>query len=321
MPIRSRRGFTLIELLVVIAIIAVLIALLLPAVQQAREAARRTQCKNHLKQWGLALHNYHDTHNRLPYGSMGLNNGTPQTNNFGWHVMVLPFIEQNNLYAQFNPSLNFNNTTLVNGVSNYSLKTATVPLFFCPSAREADRVGDSETVGGIAQVPTTVNYYGIAGAKGPRPAPATGNYSITGNPTANHGGVALNGLLTRNTSKKFGDCTDGLSNTFLVGEISAQNLSGWSRSYRAWTQGSLTANGDSATYAHKNIQWPISNGSGWTNNNANRLFNDVRFCSPHTGGAHFLMGDGRVIFVSQNIDFAVYQGAATADGGEATQIE
>lgn len=93
-------GFTLIELLVVIAIIAILIALLLPAVQQAREAARRTQCKNNLKQLGLALHNYHDTHSVFPPGLLGRCT-TPDLNASGL-VMLLPYIEQNNLYSQFN---------------------------------------------------------------------------------------------------------------------------------------------------------------------------------------------------------------------------
>ena len=97
----SRRGFTLIELLVVIAIIAVLIGLLLPAVQQAREAARRTQCKNNLKQLSLALHNYHDAFGVFPYGYYGYwsSNGCPQRNRFGnWRVMVLPYIDQTNMY-------------------------------------------------------------------------------------------------------------------------------------------------------------------------------------------------------------------------------
>ena len=100
-PIQRTRGFTLIELLVVIAIIAILIALLLPAVQQAREAARRTQCKNNLKQIGLALHNYHDTSNSLPSGSIVLLNAAGTTyygHGWTWHASILPYMDQANMY-------------------------------------------------------------------------------------------------------------------------------------------------------------------------------------------------------------------------------
>jgi len=110
MAIRRRSGFTLIELLVVIAIIAILIALLLPAVQQAREAARRSQCKNNLKQWGLAIHNYHDTFNKLPIGAMGYNNPLAHgpANNLSMHVRLLPYVDQAPLYNQFDFSLHYN---------------------------------------------------------------------------------------------------------------------------------------------------------------------------------------------------------------------
>src|SRR4051812_6730319 len=97
-PKTFKRGFTLIELLVVIAIIAVLIALLLPAVQQAREAARRSQCKNNLKQIGLALHNYHDTANTLPPGWIGDPTGSNAGNRWGWGTMILPYLDQAPLY-------------------------------------------------------------------------------------------------------------------------------------------------------------------------------------------------------------------------------
>src|SRR5262245_54986464 len=107
---RARHGFTLIELLVVIAIIALLIALLLPAVQQAREAARRTQCKNNLKQIGLALHNYHDAHLVFPSGWIGVENGVHDVeggSGFGWGTMLLPMIENGGTFSQFNFNVPF----------------------------------------------------------------------------------------------------------------------------------------------------------------------------------------------------------------------
>src|SRR5690606_2841457 len=122
--------------------------------------------------------------------------------------------------------------------------------------------------------------------------------------TSDHGGYATNGMLIVNRSLRFGDCTDGLSNTFLVGEISKREprVGGWTMSWRPWVQGASAAGGGGALYASKNIQWVISH-SGYSGGNANRLFNDVRFSSEHTGGAHFVMGDGRVIFVAESIDF------------------
>ncbi|MCA9033732.1 MAG: DUF1559 domain-containing protein [Planctomycetaceae bacterium] len=321
MKARQKRGFTLIELLVVIAIIAILIALLLPAVQQAREAARRTQCKNNLKQWGLALHNYHDVYNSFPIGAMGLNNsGTNPVNNFGFHVRLLPYIEQTGMYQAFNFNKHYDDKVVNGTFSNYTLKEQRFPLQFCPSARTADQT-NTEGSGATAHTYTTIHYYGVAGAKGPRPAPASGNYSHVGNTTSDHGGFAQNGLLVRNKHLKFRDVTDGTSNTMAMGEISSENYAGWNKSYRAWTQGASNANGNGASYAVKNVTFPISKTSGYVGGNATRLFNDVRFGSQHTGGAQFAMGDGTVRFVSENIDFGLYQSLASIGGGEVATLE
>ncbi len=313
-----RTGFTLIELLVVIAIIAILIALLLPAVQQAREAARRTECKNVLKQWGLALHNYHDTANCLPYGGMALTNSAASpANNLSYHVMCLPYIDQAPLYNQFNFTEHYNSAT------NFPLKAARFPLMHCASSRQADRTAPSETVGGVAQIPSAIHYVGMMGAKGPKPnvTPVV-NFPITGNTATDHGGFTNNGLMPPNLALKFRDAIDGLSNTFLLGEQSASQTTGWAVSYRAWTQGaSGPASGGSASYPTKNVNRGILTGSGYTGGNATRLFNDVAFCSQHTGGAHFLMGDGSVKFVSANIDYGVYIGAVTRAEGEVASID
>ncbi len=317
---RRLRGFTLIELLVVIAIIAILIALLLPAVQQAREAARRTQCKNTLKQWGLALHNYHDNSNCFPYGAMGINS---TTNNLGFHVMLLPFIDQAPLYNQFDFNIPY--TATAPAPSNVALNQRSTPLFHCASARQVDKMSTSAGQ-------WTVHYYGVAGAKGPKAAPQTGTYSAastTTNYTTAHGNFATNGILCRNTVSRFADITDGTSNTFLLGEISA--ATGQTPDtpvtlqphWRPWIQGASNNTNSGAFYACKNIYNSIGP-SGYDNAttpNQNYLFNDVRFGSQHTGGAHFLMGDGAVKFVSENIDFATYQAAASKGDSEARQLD
>jgi prepilin-type processing-associated H-X9-DG protein len=305
----------LIELLVVIAIIAILIALLLPAVQQAREAARRTECKNKLKQWGLALHNYHDTHGVFPMGSMGLaNTAARPANNFPFHVMLLPFVDQAPLYNQFDFSFFYNSTSPNNQVN----RLTTFELLHCPSAREADRFAASAAEG------YTVHYYGVAGPKGPKPGAPAGTtcpgadcWVHTGNYTTDHGGNSREGLLYRQSKLRMRDVLDGTSNTFIVGEISSkwQNSNSW----RAWIQGANTDAAGAANYACKNINRPIGP-SGYSGGVATRLFSDVRFGSNHPGGTHFLFADGSVHFISENIDFDTYQAAAAREDGLPLQI-
>ena len=218
----KKRGFTLIELLVVIAIIAILIALLLPAVQQAREAARRSNCKNILKQWGLALHNYHDNFNTLPPGAFSAGN------RFGFHVLLLPYIDQAPLYSQFNFNLLYDDTT--GTPSNKLLKQISTPLHFCPSALVGDQMSTTANE-------WTLHYYGVAGARGNNPFLAgTPAYSHVGNTTTAHGGNSENGMLGVNRNYGFRDVTDGTSNTFMVGEISNHTDPVESSSWRPWTQ-------------------------------------------------------------------------------------
>jgi prepilin-type N-terminal cleavage/methylation domain-containing protein len=309
---RRHRGFTLIELLVVIAIIAVLIALLLPAVQQAREAARRSQCKNNLKQWGLALHNYHETTNSLPY-ILGLaNSATNPTNNLGYHVRLLPYIDQAPLYNQFN----FN--VFYDTAPNLALKNSSFETLFCPSSRTLDRKSGSSSTA----AEWTHHYYGVAGAKGVRPAPATGNFDLTGNTTTDHGGYATNGVSVPNVKLNFRDVTDGLTNTLFIGECSGEPNPAFANStYRPWTQGASTNAAGGANYSSKNVSKQISRYCGWQSANAARLFNDVSLSSQHVGGTHFVMGDGSVKFLSENIDFNLYQSLATRGLGEVGTLD
>ncbi len=303
----KRLGFTLIELLVVIAIIAILIALLLPAVQQAREAARRTQCKNVLKQWGLGLHNYHDTHNTFPQGTQGLNTATGQVpNNHPWHVMVLPFIDQAPLYNTFNFSLNYNDTT--GTPTNQSRRNESFPLLHCPSALTTNKKAATAAEG------WTTHYYGIAGPKGLMNGSATVFWprKNANNFTTDHGNHSTSGILFRQSDIGIRDITDGTSNTLLVGEISSPPSG--SNHFRAWIQGASNGNDSFASYACKNIKDGMAP-SGWTSANADRLFNDIDFGSNHEGGAQFLLADGSVKFISENIDFNTWQASASRDDG------
>src|SRR5579862_4502228 len=205
---RGRCGFTLIELLVVIAIIAVLVALLLPAVQQAREAARRSQCKNNLKQLGLALHNYHDTANTLPPGWIG--NAASSGNCWGWGAMILPNLDQTVLYNALSstavgPKTGFG-AVMMSFPAVSALQTP-LPVFRCPSDGGKSLVGPfpiNNTVGGTTQFIGRTNYVGVVGSNI--------NWSVV--PTTSN----ANGAFSQNSLRNFRDFTDGLSCTFLVGE-------------------------------------------------------------------------------------------------------
>ena len=303
---RSSRGFTLIELLVVIAIIAILIALLLPAVQQAREAARRSQCKNNLKQWGLALHNYHDTHRIFPQGMAAVGNL------FGFHVMLLPYVDQTNLYNQFDMNVNYNHAT------NKPLHEEIFDLLHCPSAFGADKKS-----GGGGEDGWTVHYYGVAGPLGAKPSPLSGNWSDYGDPAYSFGGLSTEGILYRQSNITIADILDGTSNTMIMGEISSRPSGG--NPYRMWTRGlsgsggSSSSSTGSAGCACKSLYAGIGP-IGYSSSDPNRFFNHTRFNSNHEGGCHFLFADGSVHFISENIDFNTYQAAGARNDGLTLQI-
>lgn len=319
-----RSGFTLIELLVVIAIIAVLIALLLPAVQQAREAARRTQCKNNLKQLGLALHNFHDTYSRFPPGCA--NDKTPHgTHSTGagwgssWKVYILPYIDQAPIFSRWvfdgtsSGYTNANNGAMINGL--------TISGYRCPSSSVPDRYAVQN---GWTQMITS--YTGTAGAysvSGPtNKVPFTtvvANACCAGNPS---GYNSASGMLYGNSVANMKDCTDGTSNTFMVHEESDHLrdvngnpiLSGTrplnSQGPHGWAMGAGNANVGIAygerTFNCSTVRYNINqrgmvdDGPGGTGNNTGTNF---PISSQHVGGAHVLMADGSVRFLSQNLDF------------------
>ncbi len=243
-PIRKcSRGFTLIELLVVIAIIAILIALLLPAVQQAREAARRTQCKNNLKQFGLAMHNYHDVYNRFPLPAIMFSNaggsgggiGGMMTSNV-WSLAILPFIEQANVYSAYN--LNFSAWEPANAVAGRTKLAA----YMCPSTPRSGggityTIPTALTAGaGLSTVALTLTDAGACdyiSTNRVRPDFLNIVYNVSTYTTANTSqmdGWAMGFMGNRNapiaepgSGGRMSDQTDGTSNTMIIGELAGRN--------------------------------------------------------------------------------------------------
>jgi prepilin-type N-terminal cleavage/methylation domain-containing protein/prepilin-type processing-associated H-X9-DG protein len=278
-----RRGFTLIELLVVMAVIAVLIALLLPAVQQAREAARRTECKNNLKQIGIALHAYHERHKQLPLGE-AVSSGSVRSQTlsaWGWAVMILPDMDQAPLFDQLSPGRVTLRQALADAARLQILQTP-LQVHRCPSdplgiPLNNDRRLNNELV-------------------------AKGNY------IASHGVCAWNssgssgrvpGPFGYNFGETLDDFRDGVSNTFLVGERSTSNPQNPHPGAAVWA-GVTTV--DDIAFSVAVPSDAVDGIMGLTYGNINTPVNAAhQFSSHHTGGAHFLMGDGSVQFVSENI--------------------
>lgn len=293
-PIR-RQGFTLIELLVVIAIIAILIALLLPAVQQAREAARRSNCQNNLKQLGLAMHNYHDNHNTFPPAGILQpgGSGTSARNGMGWQVFLLPFVDQSALYNQFDFNISYNQAP------NSNIPTTRVTVFLCPSSKEVESPNEAGR--------GPIHYWGVQGPRGVNPM--GGNYTGV-SLTQARGGFANQGIMFPNSRVPIEWIYDGTSNTFAIGEAS------WvgNTQMRAWHRGP----NDTSNYhtcSSRNISQPI---------NAKIIptqWNDTPYGSEHAGGTFFLMCDGAVRFVSENVDMQVYLSTASRDGKENATIQ
>jgi prepilin-type processing-associated H-X9-DG protein len=273
---------------VVIAIMAVLIALLLPAVQQARAAARRTTCRNHLRQLGLALHNYHSTHNVLPPGYIYRSSAAGNAAGYSWGAMLLPELEQPALYSAFD----FQQPMF--SAANLTVRETRVQPFLCPD--------DILSVNGFVEMGT--ERYAMASY--------VGNF---GPPDLDDTQEKRDGLFSRNSSTRFAHVTDGLSNTLMVGE----------RTNGPFRNGA--AHGNHFSYettwsgAIRDIDDPTDDHGHMvlfqTGHSPNHPQSDDRDVSaPHIGFANFLMGDGSVRTIGESIDFSIYSALGTRHGSE-----
>ncbi|HBJ36249.1 MAG TPA: prepilin-type cleavage/methylation domain-containing protein [Planctomycetaceae bacterium] len=321
---QARKAFTLVELLVVIAIIGVMVGLLLPAVQAAREAARRMQCSNNLKQVSLALHNYHSAYNKLPYSS------SPQSGAVGtrqrgasWLVRIFPYIEQNAAYDQLIFAGDF---TMQDGpipAQNFAvLNNLLVPGLECPSSPLPKTQSHATNANGTVTL-QMINYVGIAGSfwRG-----GSTNVVSTDPQAAIYGTAVHNGMLVpqapNSRAASFASSTDGTSNTMVASEQSGfffdaagnkidRRSNGW--------RGGPWGNGAGANDWTQNvttIRYPIGTFGGTGNSNPYDV--NVALNSSHPGGLNATLADGSVRFLSESIDFAIM--TALADRADGTVL-
>jgi prepilin-type N-terminal cleavage/methylation domain-containing protein len=307
----DRRGFTLVELLVVIAIIGILVALLLPAVQAAREAARRTQCTNNLRQLAIAMQSYHDVEKHFPAGAT-------TSSNLSWNVYILPYIEEGTLYDLFDRGKgSFNGGPNREGPNKLIHGLNRIDGFLCPSAEQLlAKHGSSTLVDGSQSY--TSHYYGIMGPKGTDSAGR--KYAMekvnTGYTSGCCGGFAAQGVLRRDEATNMREILSGTSHTLLLGEIANQDGPGFGDS--------VVGGGDGASWV-RGVGFGVEpvnvTGMSSAKNVADGinvipvLFNDISFSSSHPGGAHFARCDASVDFISEDIDLFVYKELANRNDG------
>lgn len=311
---KNSKAFTLVELLVVIAIIGILIALLLPAVQAAREAARRMQCSNHLKQLGLAIHNYHDSHLIFPPGAWHTSTtpGPQMGNGLSWRVFILPFHEQTAIFEKFDFGPGAFNKT-VDGVDGYNLvqvKNVRITDYLCPSATLLNVTHGSSVPADSSMTDMYAGHYHamngplgtysppeVAAGQGvPRyPEDRTGD-AFSG--AAYRGNLSSEaGILLYAKCQGFGAIIDGTSNTLMIGEIAGSTCK---------LEGAIS--GANYDKCFDGASWIRGQGLAGTKSIVRGLnvlgayYNEIPYNSFHTGGVQFTLGDGSVRFVSDTVD-------------------
>lgn len=332
---RRNHGFTLIELLVVIAIIAILVALLLPAVQQAREAARRTSCKNNMKQLGLALHNYHDTHRCFPPSGVKNNAGGTSTQEWSAQAFILPFLEGGNIYSQINFGVGYGHSS---NVSPIHVKALRIPVLICPSdANDSARVDSA----GVAE------HYPLSYAV------SRGIYELYNSSTRYDGGAAFK----YNDVTRMRDFTDGSSNTLAISEVKCKTprVHDWNEisttvatapsnplglgtiggsfssanGHTEWVSGNSIHSGFTTTftpntkipYTSSGVEYDLSvSGTREVNAGGASPYDVATYAvipsrSYHTGIVNSLLVDGSVRSVSENINLTTWRNLGQRQDG------
>ncbi|WP_425400097.1 DUF1559 domain-containing protein [Aeoliella sp.] len=314
------RGFTLVELLVVIAIIGILVALLLPAVQSAREAARRMSCTNNLKNMMLACHNYHTTFGEFPSPAEGATKSQARAK--GLHVQILPYMEQGILSDRVKEQLDAAGEDFGTEILSAELSRTFIELFWCPS-RPLQSAEDYTDAGF-----STSTYFGVMGAGRNGDCKNGHKYGGSGTLEQSHcGAVSKDGMLIPYDNIRMKDVTDGSSNTLMLGEREYQLRSFFLGAYI--TGRSPEAASQICSYSAKNMRWGITTaqdiGYYVKGNDAppgakkDILFNDLFWGSLHAGVTQFALSDGSVQAIANDTDLEVLKNMATRNGGEVTE--
>jgi prepilin-type N-terminal cleavage/methylation domain-containing protein/prepilin-type processing-associated H-X9-DG protein len=311
---RVRRvGFTLVELLVVIAIIGILVALLLPAIQAARESARRSQCQNNLKQIGIGLHNYHDTNKMFPAGNITPGNCCGTQSYANWAIALLPFIEQTALYDRYDMKLT--NEMQPIDASGWCVVQQIVPTYGCPSDLYATKLENPGSGALVNKAYRHGSYRAVAGI-----GRADGYFDCnqwSGILNENERGL-LHTVGTANLiNETMASVLDGTSNTLAVGEYMSTTTTNrgtfWAYSYTCYSLGSIQY--ESRLYVPDYNLCASLPGTPAGSNPCKRAI-----ASFHPGGMNFAMVDGSTRFVATTVDLNILAAAATIARGEATQL-
>jgi prepilin-type N-terminal cleavage/methylation domain-containing protein len=312
---RHSRAFTLTELLVVLAVIAILVGLLLPAVQSAREAARRLSCGNHLKQLGIGLHNYEAQARRLPFG----------WNDHGtlWSAMLLPALEQTNLYNQMAFSENMN--WAANNGNRAACETP-LAVFRCASLPVPEHMNYN-----LIPRRVPVSYRGVGGSEISSDDTSTrvGYETYAAAATKSFEMRDLDGMFYLCSATRFADVTDGLSNTVFLGESytdpefikDGQGMDYWAIGSPQIDPCTCAGGTDGTEFSEAVGSMLVRINARFKNPALDGRLMEVAFGSYHAGGAFFLMGDGSVRFLPDSVDWQVYRALGSRHGGEVVPAE